>query len=54
MHELTPTGAGKGSAPRYKHNENWKRNFDAIKWSEPGELGFVRRGTKQIKKYASR
>jgi hypothetical protein len=51
MHELTPTGAGKGSAPRYKHNENWKQNFAAIKWDKGRPKGFVRRGNKQTKKY---
>lgn len=26
------SGAGKGDAPRYKHDENWDRNFSEIEF----------------------
>ena len=52
MHELTSTGAGKGSAPRHKCDANWKQNFDAIQWDKASaEKGFVKRRGKITKRY---
>lgn len=37
------TGAGKGDAPRYKHDENYIRNFEAIDFKQANaDDGFVR------------
>jgi len=38
---LMGTGAGKGDAPRYTHNENWIRNFEAIDWGHGPETPLV-------------
>lgn len=34
-------GAGKGDVPRYKHNENWIRNYEAIDWNRTPALPAV-------------
>ena len=34
-------GAGKGDAPRYKHDDNWVKNFDAIDWHCSSQLPSV-------------
>jgi len=35
------SGAGKGDSPRYRHDANWKRNFEAIRFPKNDD-GFIR------------
>ncbi len=32
---------GKGDAPRYTHNENWIRNYEAINWNRKTDMPYV-------------
>jgi hypothetical protein len=45
-------GAGKGDAPRYKHDENWRTNFEEIAFPASDYDGFVQvHPGKKVKRY---
>lgn len=44
-------GAGKGDKPRHKLDDNYRANFDAIKFPPKTEEGFTRTDGKLTKRY---
>lgn len=44
------TGAGKGDAPRYKHDQKWVDNFSEIDFHRDQPDGFTQLSVKRMRK----